>query len=179
MEHFRTIGITGRDGMGVSESLITLTDFLLGRNITVVLSDRICDLFPNQNLQICSNEELGDFCDLIIVVGGDGSLLGAARVLAKHSVPVLGINRGRLGFLTDIKPDEIEQQVTAVLSGDYSVEKRFLLDVLVMRDGEVVGQADALNDVVVNSGWSRRVFHGTNDRVRFVYRKRLCLQSAL
>ena len=157
MEHFHTIGITGRDGTGVSESLKTLTDFLLGRELTVVLSDRISDLFPNQHLRICSNEELGEVCDLIIVVGGDGSLLGAARMLAKHSVPVLGVNRGRLGFLTDIKPDEIEQQVTAVLNGDYSVEKRFLLDVLVMRDGEVVGQADALNDVVVDSGTSARM----------------------
>ncbi|WP_019530451.1 NAD(+) kinase [Dasania marina] len=157
MHHFQNIGITGRDGEGVPESLKVLTDFLVANQLTVILSRQIAGLFPNKNLQISSNEELGESCDLIIVVGGDGSLLGAARMLAKYGVPVLGVNRGRLGFLTDIKPDEIEASVTEVLKGNYSVEKRFLLDVVVMRNGKVIGQGDALNDVVVNSGTSARM----------------------
>lgn len=173
MHHFQNVGITGRDGEGVCESLNILTDFLISRGLSVILSDRVASLFPNQDLRICSNDQLCDSCDLIIVVGGDGSLLGAARMLAKHAIPVLGINRGRLGFLTDIKPDEIEASVTAVLNGDYSVEKRFLLDVLVMRDDEVVGQGDALNDVVVNSGTSAQMieFDVTIDK-DFVYNQR-------
>ncbi|MGK0442463.1 MAG: NAD+ kinase [Pseudohongiellaceae bacterium] len=173
MEHFQNIGVTGRDGAGVCDSLKTLTDFLVARELTVILSDQISDLFPNQNLRICSNEELGDCCDLIIVVGGDGSLLGAARMLAKHSVPVLGVNRGRLGFLTDISPDHIEESVQSVLNGDYSVEKRFLLDVLVMRNGEVIGQGDALNDVVVNSGTSAQMIEfDVSIEKDFVYNQR-------
>ncbi len=64
----------------------------------------------------------------MIVVGGDGSLLSAARTLAKYDTPVLGVNRGRLGFLTDIMPDEISSQVPAVLDGKYERENRFLLD---------------------------------------------------
>lgn len=157
MEKFENIGIIGRDGEGVGDSLQVLTEFLKTRELSVILSDQISGLLSAHNLRVCSNEEIGDACDLIIVVGGDGSLLGAARMLAKHSVPVLGVNRGRLGFLTDIKPDEIEASVSSVLEGNYSVEKRFLLDVLVMREGEVVGQADALNDVVVNSGMSAQM----------------------
>ena len=157
MDTFESIGIIGRDGGGVGESLQVLTHFLGSQNVTVVLSDEIAGLISDHNLRVCSNEEIGDACDRVIVVGGDGSLLGAARMLAKHSVPVLGINRGRLGFLTDIKPDDIEASVGDVLSGDYSVEKRFLLDVTVMRDSKVIGQAEALNDVVVNSGTSARM----------------------
>ena len=94
-------------------------------------------------------------------------------MLARHNVPVLGINRGRLGFLTDILPDEIEQRVGAVLDGKYTVEKRFLLQAVVKRDGEVIGRAEALNDVVVNSGTSAQMiefdlFVGDE----FVYRQR-------
>ncbi|MCX4194367.1 DUF1853 family protein [Methylobacterium organophilum] len=79
-------------------------------------------------MQTSSRQRLGESCDLVIVVGGDGSLLGAARAMAKHRVPVLGINRGSLGFLTDIRPDELEEKVAEVLNGQYTLENRFLLE---------------------------------------------------
>jgi NAD+ kinase len=90
----------------------------------------------------------------VVVVGGDGSLLGVARTLARSDAPILGVNRGRLGFLTDVSPDELETQVGSVLDGKYTIEKRFLLDVEIKRGGEPQGRGDALNDVVVNSGTS-------------------------
>ena len=94
-------------------------------------------------------------------------------MLAHYNVPVLGINRGRLGFLTDILPEEIEQRVGAVLQGDYTLEKRFLLNVAVQRDGEIIGKGEALNDVVVNSGTSAKMIEFdlyVDDE--FVYRQR-------
>ena len=94
---------------------------------------------------------------LVIVVGGDGSMLGAARALAKHRVPVLGINRGSLGFLTDIRPDELEEKVAEVLSGQYTLENRFLLEAQVRRFEESIGAGDALNDVVLHPGKSTRM----------------------
>ena len=84
-----------------------------------------------------SRPNLGAWADLIIVIGGDGTFLGAARDVAQFEVPMLGINRGRLGFLTDIMPDEMEQKVTAVLAGEFQLEERFLLQAQIRRDGEV------------------------------------------
>ena len=157
MDNFRNIGITGRDGEGVEESLKVLIEFLLSRNLTVILGENIAPVVQGYNLQVCTRKTIGEICDLIIVVGGDGSLLGAARNLARHDVYVLGVNRGRLGFLTDIMPDELVEKVGAVLEGHYTKEKRFLLDVTVTRKGEPIGKADALNDVVVNSGTSAQM----------------------
>ncbi|GMG88730.1 NAD(+) kinase [Biformimicrobium ophioploci] len=118
----------------------------------VVLEENTAKQLPARDVPTCPREKLGESCDLVIVVGGDGSLLGAARALAKHSVPLLGINRGRLGFLTDITPDQIEQKVGDVLAGKYLAESRFLLSMSVMRDGELVGQGSALNDIVLHPG---------------------------
>ncbi|MDX9875035.1 MAG: NAD(+) kinase [Spongiibacteraceae bacterium] len=160
MDHFRNVGILGRSGAGVIESLQRLIDLLTQRGINTVIADVIADLVDPASLQkvrVAPRKLIGEISDLIIVVGGDGSLLGAARMLARHDVPVLGINRGRLGFLTDIAPDEIETKVSEVLDGKYRIEKRFLLDVTVKRDKETLGLADALNDVVVNSGTSAKM----------------------
>ena len=157
MGYFKKIGIMGRAGDGVVETLQELTRFLATQDIPVALGKGIAKLLPGHSLEVCSRSDIGNVCDLVIVVGGDGSLLGAARMLARHGVPVLGINRGRLGFLTDVMPDEIIERVGDVLAGNYSVEERFLLDVVVMRNGEPIGRGDALNDVVVNSGTSARM----------------------
>ncbi|MBU0538018.1 MAG: NAD(+)/NADH kinase, partial [Gammaproteobacteria bacterium] len=125
MEQFRNIGVIGREGNGVAETLKRLLQFLQARELGVVLDEAVSELLPEHSFRVSSRRMIGEVCDLIIVVGGDGSLLGAARILARHNAPVLGVNRGRLGFLTDISPDEIETQVGAVLDGHYRLEKRF------------------------------------------------------
>jgi NAD+ kinase len=101
---------------------------------------------------VCQRHELGAKSDLVVVVGGDGSMLNAARVLVCHDVPVLGINRGRLGFLTDIRPDDIEDTLSAVLDGRYHEESRFMLEFEVARDGALLPGGTALNDVVLHPG---------------------------
>ncbi len=91
-------------------------------------------------------------CDLCLVVGGDGTMLGIGRQLAQANVPLIGINQGRLGFITDIALDQFEAVLTPMLRGDYEADERTLMHSTVQRAGEVVFEALAMNDVVVNRG---------------------------
>ncbi|UHQ55874.1 NAD(+) kinase [Microbulbifer sp. YPW16] len=153
MSEFHNIGLIGRtESESAVLSLKRLMAFLEREGLNVVLEQETATALSNHKARISRREKLGELCDLVIVVGGDGSLLGAARALAKFSVPLLGINRGRLGFLTDITPDEIEEKVGEVLAGKYMAESRFLLDMSVTRDGKPVGHGSALNDVVIHPG---------------------------
>ena len=158
MEHFRSIGLIGRLGSArVVDTLRRLKRFLLDKGHTVILEDAVAELLPGHQLQVCPRQALGEVCDLVIVVGGDGSLLGAARALCESNVPVLGVNRGGLGFLTDIAPDEMEQGVGDVLEGKFMAESRFLLEARVYRGTEVLGSIAALNEVVLHPGKSARM----------------------
>lgn len=157
MTGFKRIGLVGRpDHSGVVDSLQRLLTLLAAKELTVVLDDITAGLIDSSGQQVCKREELSSHCDLVIVVGGDGSMLNVAKYVAADQVPVIGINRGRLGFLTDISPDDLEARVEDVLSGKYSVESRFLLDVAIKRkDGlEILGCA--LNDVVLHPGRPRK-----------------------
>lgn len=153
-EGFRNIGLIGRPGSSalVEETLMSLIAFLEKRGMQILLDEATSTQLPSSEHQRAKRKMLGEVCDLVIVVGGDGCLLGAARDLARYKVPLLGINRGRLGFLTDISPDDIELRVGEVLAGQYEVEQRFLLEAQVKRDGLWMGENCALNDVVFHSG---------------------------
>ncbi len=155
---FKTVGLIARRGnRNIVESVVTLEQFLRGCGVSVVLDQKTATLLPKGAHRIEVRGELGRVCDLLIVVGGDGSLLGVARDLAATGVPVIGINRGGLGFLADISPDQIETKIGAVLAGEYKVDHRFLLDAEVYRNGVRIGGSPALNDVVVHSGTMSRM----------------------
>lgn len=157
-DSFRNIGLIGRMGSArVVETVRRIKKFLIGEGYHLIIEEQIGALIPGHGLQVSSVKMMGEVCDLVIVVGGDGSLLGAARELAKSDVPLLGVNRGRLGFLTDISPEELEQKISAVLAGEYIQEKRFLLDVLIRRNGEPIGTGTGLNDIVLHPGKSTRM----------------------
>ena len=101
MEEFRNIGLIGRlNSNKVIDTIRRLARYLIDEGYHTILDDRIAEVMPGHGMQVSNVNMLGEICDLVIVVGGDGSLLGAARALAKFNTPVLGINRGRLGFLT-------------------------------------------------------------------------------
>jgi len=122
---------------------------LADRKLQVTVSEQLpAPAAPAQHAGV-SDAELPAGADLVIAVGGDGTMLYAARHAAAHEVPVLGINRGRLGFLADIMPDEIAESVDAVLNGDFHQENRMLLQAGIMRDGEVIHSGIALNDIVI------------------------------
>jgi NAD+ kinase len=158
MSKFNSVGVVGRLGNDrVIESVEVLLATISRRQLNILLHEDIAAQLASHNYQVGTSEDIGQNCDLVIVVGGDGSLLSAARDLAHHDVVVLGVNRGKLGFLTDIKPEQVESKVSEVLDGKYSLEERFLLDISVCRDGEIIGKSHALNDVVINSGRSARM----------------------
>lgn len=95
-------------------------------------------------------DELGRRCDLAVVAGGDGTMLGIARQLARHDTPLVGINEGRLGFITDVPAGLFAESLVPLLEGEYDEERRTMLEGLVRRDGEVIFEGLAMNDVVVN-----------------------------
>ncbi|HMA06338.1 MAG TPA: NAD(+)/NADH kinase, partial [Ramlibacter sp.] len=95
---------------------------------------------------------IGEQCDLVLVVGGDGTMLGIGRQLARHGVPLIGINQGRLGFITDIPLDHYRSLLEPMLAGAYTEDHRSLMHAQVFRDGHCVFDALAMNDVVVNRG---------------------------
>ncbi len=153
MADFKRIGLVGRPNhSGVVDSLSRLFAFLSEQDVEIVLDDVTAGLIENPGVNECTREELSSRCDLVIVVGGDGSMLNVAKFIASDQVPVIGINRGKLGFLTDVLPNEIETNIADVLNGNYSVEKRFLLDVVARRGETEHNLGAALNDVVLHPG---------------------------
>ncbi|MDR3478567.1 MAG: NAD(+) kinase [Gammaproteobacteria bacterium] len=146
---FKTIGIIGRlRNPGVKETLRTLITFLGELNLKIVTEAETAESVPDLNLTTVTREDLGTSCDLLIVIGGDGSLISATHAVVNHEIPVLGINRGSLGFLTDIHPTEL-QKIKAILNGEYRLEKRFLLNANIELQGEHLGNDDALNEVAL------------------------------
>lgn len=174
MSEFKCVGLIGRLGSENTQySLKRLVSFLEKQKVDILLDDETSAALPDTSLTIAPRSELSKKCDLIIVVGGDGSLLGAARTFAGHPVKLLGINRGRLGFLTDIHPDEIEYKVGEVLEGKYQHEERNLLTSEVYRGEELISKDVALNDVVVHPGkFIRMIDFELFIDDEFVYRQR-------
>jgi NAD+ kinase len=148
---FKNVGLIGRyNDANVGDTLMLVRDQLQQRDIHVLLDEGTAALIPNTGLTTVSRDELGQQADLVIIIGGDGTLLNAARSLANSEPPLLGVNLGRLGFLTDITPDMLKESLGRILDGHYKEEKRFLLHASVMRSGEMISESYAFNDVVVH-----------------------------
>ena len=146
---FKHIGIIGRVRTpGVKETLHELITFLRKIKQTIYIETETADSINLSDLTIIPREELGKHCDLLIVVGGDGSLLHAAHAAVDQKLPVLGINRGSLGFLTDILPHDLNK-IQAVIEGNYFLEKRFLLTTTIHAENTELGQDDALNEIAI------------------------------
>lgn len=145
--HFSKIGILGRhDDPRVAEPMLTLVRHLTESGVDVFGAETLAiDL----EIQRVPETELARHVDLIIAIGGDGTMLYASGIAGDHDVPLLGINRGRLGFLADITPDEMRDSVDRVLAGDYEKESRLLLSAILKRPDGSETRADALNDVVL------------------------------
>jgi NAD+ kinase len=148
---FNRVLLFGRQsGDDIIETLLTVRDYLCEQHVEVFFEQETAATLPPQPQPNLNRKELADRCDLIIVVGGDGSLLRAAHVAAEHNLPVLGVNRGRLGFLTDIYPEEVAR-IGRVLEGDYREEKRSLIWAR-LEGKQLISEGIALNDVVLSPG---------------------------
>lgn len=150
---FHAIALIGKyQSREIAESLVTLAAFLNQRGVAVLVEEGTATAVGANGYTVASYKTIGANADLAIILGGDGTMLNAARHLAEFDVPLVGINQGRLGFMTDIALGTMLDSVTALLEGKFTREKRFLLNAEVMREGERAFQTQALNDVVVNKG---------------------------
>ncbi len=151
---FSVIGVIGKPrdqyALQTHQELIT---WLVGKGYSVLVDDRLKDLLHTDvEVEFAEIVKIGERADLAIVVGGDGNMLGAARVLSRYDISVIGVNKGNLGFLTDLDPDNFTQALEEVLSGDYIEEERFLLEAEVHRHGQIKSRNSALNEAVLHPG---------------------------
>ena len=143
---------SGAGGASSRHALEEIAHYLMDQGCEVVLE---ADTAANMGLSAytaMSVADIGKSCDLCLVVGGDGTMLGIGRQLAQHGVPLIGINQGRLGFITDIRFENFKTALQPMLAGSYEEDHRSLMHAKVMRGGHCVFSALAMNDVVVNRG---------------------------
>ncbi len=149
----KTIALVGKyNAPGITESIVELANFLELAGHTVVFESETALNMELQDFSVMAAPEIGKHADAAIVIGGDGTMLGIARQLAPYDVPLIGINQGRLGFITDIPLDGMIAAVTAILNGKYVAEQRSLLQAIVVRDGNQIFSGMAFNDIVVSRG---------------------------
>ncbi|HBU30526.1 MAG TPA: NAD kinase [Thiobacillus sp.] len=155
---FQTVGLVGKhDNQGMEISVRALGEFLRKRGHDVLLAIQTAEHLGVTDFPTRSLHDLAADSDAVVVLGGDGTMLSIARELAPHGAPLIGINQGRLGFLTDITIEDMYGAVAEILSGQYVAEERILLNGQIRRGGERVFEATAFNDVVVGKGGSGRL----------------------
>lgn len=153
MTAFKTVALIGRYKTAQNvETFRRLRDFLHQWGCQVLLESQTAANNGCTGFNVADYGDIGDQADLALVIGGDGTMLNAARNLVRHHVPLLGVNQGRLGFMTDIAAGNMLESLGEILSGSYSIEERTLLSAQVRRDGKAILTTLALNDVVVNKG---------------------------
>lgn len=149
---FRRVALLGKvNHQATRSTLLNLLDGLQAADYSVVLEQRTAEQLGQRAELTLPLHELAGAADIAVVVGGDGNMLGAARVFAEAGLPVIGVNRGNLGFLTDLDPDQALQQLLDVLSGNYQIEPRSLLQATIMRGQQTLAVGRAINEVVLHS----------------------------
>jgi len=150
---FRHAALVGKfQAEGIRGVLEHIARFLVGQGLAVSLEIETAQNTGIDAYPMLSVDELGARCDLAVVLGGDGTMLGIARQLARHGTPLVGINQGRLGFITDIPADRFEEALRPMVAGEFEEEQRTMLEGRVQRDGEIIFAGHAMNDVVVSRG---------------------------
>lgn len=158
--------IPNLDKQGAAQIVDNLGVILKKNSVQALLVDNVCAT----GYTPVSLEELCEKSDIIITVGGDGTIIRYAKLAAKYNKPVLGVNAGRLGFLATLESNQLEQ-ITKLISGEYKIENRMLLEVTATENGEQVGSYYALNDMVITSGFISRLIDITvtceNDAIKY------------
>ena len=150
---FRHVALIGKyHAQGSRSALEGIAHFLNAQGCDVAIEKDTASNTGLTQYPILDVTAIGAQCDLALVVGGDGTMLGIGRLLAKFGVPLIGINQGRLGFITDIAFEDYQTVLAPILRGDFEEDHRWMMQAQVMRDGHCVFSATAMNDVVVNRG---------------------------
>ena len=143
---------SGASGASARSAMEDIAHFLMDHGCEVVLESDTAANMGMTGYTTLDVAAIGRTCDLCLVVGGDGTMLGIGRQMAQYGVPLIGINQGRLGFITDIPLGQFQATLKPMLAGAYEEDHRSLMQARVMRDGHCVFSAFAMNDVVVNRG---------------------------
>lgn len=135
----------------VKKWLDRLLNFLDQRFDSIVVEEesQLAPAVDNKKATVLKGKEMAKACDVLISLGGDGTLLHSARLMAKHQVPIIGVNLGRLGFLVEIAPENMEKELQELLAGRYRVEERIMLGVQYMRGDRLMGSLDICNDMII------------------------------
>ncbi|MEC4750191.1 NAD(+) kinase [Methylomicrobium sp. Wu6] len=148
---FKTIGIIGKPSdPSIAETLSLIYDYLRQAGYRVIIASDSAECLRDKKAVSVETDMLGQHCDLVIAVGGDGTFLAAARAIVNYGIPLIGVNLGRVGFLVDISPDELPGRLEATLQGHYKEEERYFLRAKIIRDGRVIHEEIALNEVAVH-----------------------------
>jgi NAD+ kinase len=149
----KTIALAVRHNtVGIEDSVGSIIGFLQGQGYRVVFEPDTAAHLAMPGIEAMSVADIGAQAMAVIAMGGDGTMLGVARKLAPYHVPLIGINQGRLGFMTDIPIERMLPVLGEILGGKSNTEKRTLLEGRVMRDGHIIASGLAVNDVVVARG---------------------------
>ena len=150
---FRRIALIGKyRSREIAETLLDLARLLQAQGREILIEEATAAAVGSNGYSVAGYDAIGTQAELAIVLGGDGTMLNAARQLACYDVPLVGINQGRLGFMTDIALDAVKDSIADLLEGRFSREQRILLDAEIWREGKRAYSTLALNDVVVNKG---------------------------
>ena len=150
---FRHAALIGKyQARGIRPVLEDVARFLCEQGLDVSFERETAVATGVSDYDVLSTSQLGARCDLAVVVGGDGTMLAIGRELARHGVPLVGINQGRLGFVTDIPLERLRESLGPIIAGDYEEEHRAMLDGSVWRDGRTIFEGLSMNDVVVSRG---------------------------
>ncbi|MCB5362318.1 NAD kinase [Pusillimonas sp. CC-YST705] len=149
--HFKTVALIGRhQDSGLVGPLRAMIATLQQAGCSILVEAETAHHTRLTEFGQASYEQIGETADLAVVMGGDGTMLGAGRMLAPYRVPLIGINHGRLGFITDIPLHNATDALSRVIKGHYDIEERMLLEGRIVRDGQTLFSSLALNDVVIN-----------------------------
>lgn len=152
VSHFSKIGIISKpDDPAIANTVQSLFEFLRSQEVEIFAESVSTRFINSESLNAYSLDDLASNCDLVIVVGGDGTILHAGHSLIQNEIPLVGINLGRLGFLAEITPEEIENQLAQILAGEYKDSRRSVLQASLIRDGQPIAKCNAINDVVVHA----------------------------
>ncbi len=152
-QRFRHAAIVGKhQAQGMRELLDDLAQFLVREGLQVSFERATATNTGLTNYGALSTAEMGAQCDLAVVVGGDGTMLGIARELARHNIPLVGINQGRLGFITDVPVGQFREALAPMIGGDYEEDHRSMIEGGVWREGQRIFEGLSMNDVVVSRG---------------------------
>jgi NAD+ kinase len=150
---FRHVALIGKyHAQGSRSALEEIANFLHTQGCEVTLERDTASNTGLSQYPVLDVDGIGAHCDLALVVGGDGTMLGIGRQLAQFGVPMVGINQGRLGFITDIAFEDFQAALEPMLRGEFEEDRRWMMQARVVRDGQCVFNATAMNDVVVNRG---------------------------